>query len=158
MNRYANNTFTQKYKVTLGSDFLSKEEIIGDEVVTLQVWDTAGQEKYRGLSKIFYRGADLCFLVFDLSKRESFKNINNWKQACMDFNTTAYMEKGGFLPFILLGNKSDLQTRDVKQEEILNFCQEHEHLKYYEVSAKEGTKIAEVFHEASEIITNYKNM
>ena len=130
--------------------------MIGNDAITLQVWDTAGQEKYKGLSKIFYRGTDFCFLVFDLSNKKTFHNINNWKQSCIDSNS--YLEKGGILPFILLGNKSDLENHDVSKEEIKNFCQENDNIKYFEVSAKNGTQIDVAFHEAAIQIMNYKNM
>lgn len=65
MNRYHSRKFTGQYKATIGADFLSKEVTdAGGKTATLQIWDTAGQERFQSLGCAFYRGADVCLLVY----------------------------------------------------------------------------------------------
>ena len=59
-------------KPTIGADFWKKEVLIDGQIRSLQIWDTAGQEKYQSLGFSFYRGADACVLVYDITNRESF--------------------------------------------------------------------------------------
>lgn len=73
--------------------------------VSLQIWDTAGQERFQSLGRAFYRGAEACIFVFDLTNKESFKNVSQWKTEFIDKASTADPE--GF-PMFLIGNKNDL--------------------------------------------------
>ena len=74
MNRFSTGKFTGQYKATIGADFLSKDNVIVTDnflgqrhLVTLQIWDTAGQERFQSLGVGFYRGADACLLVYDIT-------------------------------------------------------------------------------------------
>lgn len=113
MNRYSTGKFTGQYKATIGADFLSKEVAVtmphtGErKVCVLQIWDTAGQERFQSLGQGFYRGADACILVYDITDPESLDNLDHWRG---DFIN----QVGGYtsplaqaLPFVVLGNKVD---------------------------------------------------
>lgn len=80
---YIRKSISQVYKPTIGADFHSKKlEIMeGDELksVTLQIWDTAGQERYQSLGVAFYRGAEACVLVYDITNSRTFENLAIWK-------------------------------------------------------------------------------
>ncbi|KAG6521966.1 hypothetical protein ZIOFF_019100 [Zingiber officinale] len=76
--RYVHKKFTQQYKVTIGADFVTKEILVDDRLVTLQIWDTAGQEIFQSLGVAFYRGVDCCVLVYDVNVRRSFDTLDNW--------------------------------------------------------------------------------
>ena len=99
------------YKPTIGADFNSKklQMPIGEDMitVTLQLWDTAGQERYQSLGSAFYRGAEACILVFDITNYESFENLNSWKanflEKCMPKDPANF-------PFFVFGNKKDLES------------------------------------------------
>lgn len=106
------NKFVEEHKATIGADFLTKEVEIDDYLVTLQIWDTAGQERFQALGNAFYRGSDACVLVYDISSRESFEALDNWKN---NFLNQTMPEDSSKFPFLLLGNKSDLNQRAVKQ-------------------------------------------
>merc|ERR1712054_62291 len=84
MNMYVNRKFNNQYKATIGADFLTKEVLVnhnGDQrLVTMQIWDTAGQERFQSLGVAFYRGADACILVFDLTSKKSFDNLDTWRE------------------------------------------------------------------------------
>merc|ERR1719330_1347038 len=79
MNRYHSNKFTGQYKATIGADFLSKDVTIDDKIATLQIWDTAGQERFQSLGVAFYRGADACLLVYDVTDPRSLEHLQNWR-------------------------------------------------------------------------------
>jgi len=86
MNRYHSNKFTGQYKATIGADFLSKEVTIPSpssampKICTLQIWDTAGQERFQSLGTSFYRGADACLLVYDVTDTKSFEGLDRWRE------------------------------------------------------------------------------
>jgi Ras-related protein Rab-7A len=80
MNQYVNQKFNKQYKATIGADFLTKEITIDDKAVTLQIWDTAGQERFQSLGTAFYRGADCCVLVYDITEKKSFDSLHSWSE------------------------------------------------------------------------------
>lgn len=102
MNQYVNKRFSNQYKATIGADFLTKEVMVDDRLVTMQVsppafllsfahcrlitdpvirqlWDTAGQERFQSLGVAFYRGADCCVLVYDVNSAKSFETLDSWR-------------------------------------------------------------------------------
>ena len=105
MQQYVQSNFSSHYKATIGAEFLSKEIVIGDKVVTMQIWDTAGQEKYQSVQGVFYRGSDGCVLVYDITNIESFQGLKKWKD---EFLSAANITNPDSFPFVLVGNKSDL--------------------------------------------------
>ena len=102
MNQYVNKKFTAQYKATIGADFLTKEVLIDDRNVTMQIWDTAGQERFQSLGVAFYRGADCCVLVYDVTSQQSFRNLESWRD---EFLIQASPRNPEEFPFVLLGNK-----------------------------------------------------
>ena len=88
------------------------------ETVTLQIWDTAGQERFQSLSNTFYRGADCCLIVFDITDRESYEGIDIWRNNFIESVQTYKQEQSMsedesrgdeiMVPIIIVGNKSDL--------------------------------------------------
>ncbi|CAG58721.1 uncharacterized protein GVI51_E02387 [Nakaseomyces glabratus] len=107
MHRYVNDKYSQQYKATIGADFLTKEVVLDDDkVVTMQVWDTAGQERFQSLGVAFYRGADCCVLVYDVTNAKSFENIKSWKD---EFLVHANISSPESFPFVILGNKVDIE-------------------------------------------------
>ena len=79
MNQYVNKRFSNQYKATIGADFLTKEVMVDDRLVTMQLWDTAGQERFQSLGVAFYRGADVCVLVYDVNSSKSFETLDSWR-------------------------------------------------------------------------------
>merc|ERR1712097_82155 len=105
MNQYVNKKFNTQYKATIGADFLTKEVSIPERLVTMQIWDTAGQERFQSLGVAFYRGADACILVFDLTSKKSFENLDTWRE---EFLVQSGPPDQDTFPFVVLGNKVDL--------------------------------------------------
>jgi len=107
MNQYVSKRYSNQYKATIGADFLTKEIVLDDKLVTLQIWDTAGQERFQSLGVAFYRGADACILVYDITNPKSFDQLNEWRQ---EFLVQAGPSDEDSFPFVVLGNKVDKEN------------------------------------------------
>ncbi|KAG6657434.1 ras-related protein Rab7-like isoform X2 [Carya illinoinensis] len=145
MNQYVNKKFSPHYKSTIGADFVTKELQIDDKQVTLQIWDTAGQERFQSLGAAFYRGAECCVLVYDVNVLRSFETLNTWRE---EFLKQAHPAEPDNFPFILLGNKIDLDggnSRVVSEWQAKEWCDSRGNIAYLETSAKEGYNVDEAF-------------
>lgn len=145
MNRFVSGKFDTQSFHTIGVEFLNKDVNVEGQSYTLQIWDTAGQERFKSLRTPFYRGSDLCLLVYAVDDVQSFKNLAMWRK---EFLYYADVKDKDTFPFILLGNKIDVDERVVTQEEAHNFCLEIGGIPYYETSAKDSTNVDNAFHAA----------
>ena len=94
MNQYVNRKFSNQYKPTIGADFLTKVITSEDgRQVTLQIWDTAGLERFQSLGVAFYRGADACVLVYDVTSQNSFKTLEIWRDEFLIQSVRIYFVK-----------------------------------------------------------------
>jgi Ras-related protein Rab-7A len=143
MNQYVHRRFSNQYKATIGADFLTKEVMIDDKLVTLQIWDTAGQERFQSLGVAFYRGADACALVYDMTDSKSFDNLESWMD---EFLVHAAPRNADAFPFVVLGNKADLSTRrQVNAARAAQWCQSKTDIPHFETSAKEAVNVDQAF-------------
>ena len=107
--------------------------------VTLQIWDTAGQEKFQSLGYAFYRGADCCVLCYDITNQRTFENLNRWKEGFIE-NAGPYDIQT--FPFMLLGNKIDKEyDRKVDSKEAQSWANQNGDIIFFETSAKEGLSV-----------------
>lgn len=143
MNQYVNRRFSNQYKATIGADFLTKEVSVDDRLVTMQIWDTAGQERFQSLGVAFYRGADCCVLVFDVTVPRSFESLEAWKD---EFLIQAAPREPETFPFVVLGNKVDLgDNRVITASRAKGWCTAKGNIPYFETSAKEATEVENAF-------------
>jgi len=151
MNQYVNKKFSKQYKATIGADFLTKEVMIDDKLVTMQIWDTAGQERFQSLGVAFYRGADSCVLVYDITDAKSFESLVGWKE---EFLVQAAPNNPTDFPFVCVGNKSDLADtqRSVPTHKATAWCESPEggSMPHFEASAKESTNVEIAFKRIAE--------
>lgn len=125
----------------------------------LSIWDTAGQETYKSITRSYFRGASGALLVFDITRRNTFKAVTSW------LNDLRQIADEGLI-IVLVGNKSDLaksdpnssveDQRQVTKEEALDWCKQHRVMKYVETSAKSGEGVERAFLEVAERI--YQNI
>jgi len=108
MNQFVNQKFSNQYKATIGADFLAKEVEVDGQSVNLQIWDTAGQERFQSLGVAFYRGADCCVLVYDVTNQKSFDSLDSWRD---EFLIQASPRDPDSFPFAVLGNKVDMESK-----------------------------------------------
>ena len=147
--RYVDELFTESFIVTIGVDFKFKTIDIDDKKVKIQIWDTAGQERFRSITTAYYRGADCLIIVYDITNRETFNNVEKWIKDARN-----YIKHD--IPIVIVGNKSDRDDRIVSFEELKNFSKEHNTL-YIECSAKTGNHIEILFNDiAKELILKRK--
>ena len=138
LNRFKNNQFNPEYEPTVGLDFQSIPILIDNQSVTLLLYDTAGQEKFRSLIPLYTNEANIILLIYDISNKDSFDNIGKWFDSLNNINKEEVI-------FALVGNKSDLDfNRKVSKEEAESYAKEH-HYVFQEVSAMSGEGIQELF-------------
>jgi len=143
-HRFVKNEYSNTYKPTLGADFFSKQINIESTEVIMQIWDTAGQERYQSLGSGFYRGSDVCILVYDITNKQSFDELDNYvEQFLQKVDSHSEKPENDFL-FIVLGNKCDLDNREVDSEVAPKFCEERG-FNFFEVSALTGYQVPEAF-------------
>ena len=146
--RYTENKFYSSYLTTIGVDFLRKVITVGDKEVNLQIWDSAGQEKYNSISKQYYNKADGIILVFDLNNRTTFDGMMNWLD-----EIEASSAKG--IPIVIVGNKCDLTTREISSDEAYEFA-ETKNIPYFETSALSGHNVNEAIYKLVEIALEFQ--
>ena len=138
IKRYTKDQFGGVYLTTVGMDFQDKIIEIEDKKVRLQVWDTAGQERFRNVTKSYFQSSQGLVLVYDITDRESFENINFWME-----NVKKNAPEN--VKLILVGNKYDLANeRKVTIEDGENKARNY-NIKFFESSAKDGTNVNELF-------------
>ncbi len=139
--KLTDNIFNESYRSTIGADFKSTTfKLTDSSIANIQVWDTCGQEKFKSLTKQYYRDAQGIFLVFDITDQETFDNIENWI-----FEISNNISDLKSYSFILIGNKVDLiDKRQVNEYEAIKFAAKYD-MEYFEVSAKTGINIGEIF-------------
>ncbi|MFX1395825.1 MAG: Rab family GTPase [Promethearchaeota archaeon] len=136
--RYIENKFRDNYKATLGVNLLKKEaEIEGFGIVTIQIWDLGGQESFKSLRQLYLEGANGAFIVFDVTKKDTFDKIPEW--------LSSFKEARGEQPLLLVGNKTDLKGNiKVNEDEIKNFARQND-MNYMLTSAKSGENVEQAF-------------
>uniref|UniRef100_A0A0X3P4V7 Ras-related protein Rab-18A n=1 Tax=Schistocephalus solidus TaxID=70667 RepID=A0A0X3P4V7_SCHSO len=135
-----------------GVDFHSKSVKLSDSsVIRASFWDTAGQERFRTLTPSFYRGAHGAIIIFDLGNRESFESLEKWFQEIQTYTNRPDLVR------LLIGNKLDLEARQVTRDEALRFARLHK-LLYAEVSAKTNEGVNHSFYELFEKIYSNPNV
>jgi len=141
--RFADDSYSEQYISTIGVDFKIKTMELaqpsGESIkAKLQIWDTAGQDRFRTITSSYYRGAQGIIVVFDVTDRDSFEHVSAWmaeveRYAGSDVNT------------LLIGNKKDLEDqRAVTFEEGEALAQTYK-IRYVETSAKENVNVEEAF-------------
>mmetsp|Transcript_14073 Transcript_14073/g.15561 ORF Transcript_14073/g.15561 Transcript_14073/m.15561 type:complete len:218 (-) Transcript_14073:88-741(-) len=132
--RFTKNEFYEETKSTIGVEFAVKSVEVEAKTIKAQIWDTAGQERYRAITSAYYRSAVGAMLVYDISKKDTFDNIERWL-------TELRQHADANIVIMLVGNKSDLKhLREVPTEKAREFCQENG-LSLVETSAKDNSYV-----------------
>ena len=136
--RFSRNVFDPGHQATLGIEFANKHLIYNNTDYLIQIWDTAGQENFRSITRAYYKNSVCALIVYDITNRSSFENIISWIEDCK-----GQSPKSIFI--ILVGNKNDLENeRQVSYEEGLEFAKNN-NIVFFETSAKTGKNISELF-------------
>ena len=149
--RFSKGLFAEEYKATVGMDFAFKNITVRDKNIRIQIWDTAGQECFKSISRGYYKSSVCGLIVYDITSRESFNNVSTWVEECQNNGPRT-------ITLVLVGNKSDLEeNRVVKYEEGEELANRY-NMKFYETSAFNGNNVDKLFYDTTEIIlTNMDN-
>eukprot|EP00009_Paramoeba_aestuarina_P007899 CAMPEP_0201520624 /NCGR_PEP_ID=MMETSP0161_2-20130828/11999_1 /ASSEMBLY_ACC=CAM_ASM_000251 /TAXON_ID=180227 /ORGANISM="Neoparamoeba aestuarina, Strain SoJaBio B1-5/56/2" /LENGTH=219 /DNA_ID=CAMNT_0047919067 /DNA_START=15 /DNA_END=674 /DNA_ORIENTATION=- len=160
IKRYVHGIFTNHYKATIGVDFALKVINWDDKtVVRLQLWDIAGQERFGSMTRVYYKEAVGAFVVFDISRQETFEEVKKWKA---DIDSKVFLGKGN-IPVVLLANKVDLDRSEEgfeanNQEKLDKFCEEFGFLGWFATSAMKGVNIDKASKFLVEEILKHRNL
>eukprot|EP00389_Voromonas_pontica_P018591 GDKH01029258.1.p1 GENE.GDKH01029258.1~~GDKH01029258.1.p1 ORF type:complete len:217 (-),score=9.38 GDKH01029258.1:254-904(-) len=135
--QFTDKRFRTDHDLTIGVEFGARLINIDGKQIKLQIWDTAGQESFRSITRSYYRGAAGALLVYDISRRDTFRHLTRWLEEVRQ-NANPHMT------IVLIGNKSDLERREVQYEEGAEFARHHG-LIFLETSAKTAQNVEEAF-------------
>jgi small GTP-binding protein len=139
LSRLNNKEPSIDYEPTIGVDFgVTYTYLLNNIIVKTHLWDTAGQEYFSPIVCTYYRDIAGAILIFDVSKRETFQRINYWLKELHNIN-----KQPG--PLVLIGNKTDISSRTVSEEEARQFAQEN-NMTYYEISVKNNENVVFFYH------------
>jgi Ras-related protein Rab-2A len=135
--QFTDKRFRQDHDLTIGVEFGARFMTIENKPIKLQIWDTAGQEAFRSITRTYYRGATGALLVYDISRRDSFNHVSRWLNEAREYANPNMV-------IMLIGNKCDLERREVSYEEGANFARENG-LIFQETSAKTAQNVEKAF-------------
>ena len=141
--RFSRNTFDPGHQATLGIEFANKHLIYNNTDYLIQIWDTAGQENFRSVTRAYYKASAVAMVVYDITKEDSFLHIQNWLHDCKELAPRTVI-------LVLIGNKTDLEDqRVVARERGENLAKENNMI-FFETSALNGNGIEEAFKKSIE--------
>ena len=133
--RYTKDKFSTSNLSSSGFESNSKEINISDQKIIVQLWDSAGQEKYKSITKNLFTRVQGIIIVYDITNKNSFSNVKNWIKLINETDNT--------IPYALAGNKCDLNNqREVEEDEAIKFSHEN-NIDFLETSAKQDINIME---------------
>ena len=136
--RYVHGQFKPEYQLTSGVEFGAKNIEIDSKMFRIQIWDTAGQENFRSITRAYYKNSVCALVVYDISSRDSFNNVMSWIEDCRNQSPKTIF-------IVLVGNKCDLEDkRQVTYEEGKELADKNE-LLFFESSAKDGINVDDIF-------------
>ncbi|KAL6203324.1 hypothetical protein ACLB2K_027024 [Fragaria x ananassa] len=138
LSRFTRNEFCLESKSTIGVEFATRTLQVEGKTVKAQIWDTAGQERYRAITSAYYRGAVGALLVYDITKRPTFDNVQRWLRELRDHADSNIV-------IMMTGNKSDLNHLRAVSEDDGQALAEREGLSFLETSALGATNIEKAF-------------
>ena len=140
LSKYISDEYDPDTQATIGVELSTKNYTFDNNEVKVQIWDTAGQEKYRSITSSYYKGAHGCLLVYDITRKATFENIDKWLAEIK-------LSSNNEINMVLIGNKCDLEDkREVSIEEAQNKAKLL-NMAFMETSALNGTNVEKAFNE-----------
>jgi len=161
IQRYVYKNFDVTHKATIGVDFALKTVRVDQEVLNVQLWDIAGQERFIGLTTAYYKHAVAAMVVFDVTNEKSLLNAVSWKA---DVDKKVFLPNGESIPVVLFANKWDLIQEDGSARVLSDagleaFCQKHNFVGWFSTSAKTGLNVKRgMNYVISKIVENKREM
>ena len=143
--RFSRNVFDPGHQATLGIEFANKHLIYNNTGYLIQIWDTAGQENFRSVTRAYYKASAVAMVVYDITKEETFQHIQTWLKDCKELAPRTVL-------LILVGNKSDLEDQRVISKERGENLAKENNMMFFETSALNGNGIEEAFKKSIEVV------
>ena len=143
--RFSRNVFDPGHQATLGIEFANKHILYNNIDYLVQVWDTAGQENFRSVTRAYYKASAVAMVVYDITNEESFKNIQSWIKDCKDLAPKT-------VQMVLIGNKNDLEESRVITKERGEELARENRMMFFETSALNGNGVEEAFQKSIELV------
>jgi len=144
--QFTDKRFQPVHDLTIGVEFGARMvNLDGDKLVKLQIWDTAGQESFRSITRSYYRGAAGALLVYDITRRDTFQHLSRWLEE-------ARQHAQSNMVIMLIGNKNDLEHRRAVSTEEGKAFAEANNLIFLETSAKTAYNVESAFISTAENI------
>jgi Ras-related protein Rab-2A len=134
--KFAHNKFLDEYQATIGVEFGAKNVEIDNKIFRIQIWDTAGQENFRSITRAYYKNSVCALIVYDINNEDTFDSVQSWIQECK-------LQTPKTVTMVLVGNKCDLECK-VDRNKAKELAEENKML-YFETSAKTGKGVDELF-------------
>ena len=149
MSKFIYNDYKNSYQATIGVDYKIKEIYLNNNTIaaSLRIFDTCGQEKFRSITRSYFKNSQGVFLIFDLSNKDTIKNLNIWYK---DIENSVDKD----CVIFLIGNKMDLKDRDYSIAQDGKAFAKEKGLNYFEVSAMTGAGINNIFEKMAKILVN----
>jgi len=143
--RFSRNVFDPGHQATLGIEFANKHLIYNNTDYLIQIWDTAGQENFRSVTRAYYKASAVAMVVYDITKEETFEHIQAWLKDCKELAPRTVL-------LVLVGNKSDLEDQRVITKERGEYLAKENNMMFFETSALNGNGIEEAFKKSIEAV------
>lgn len=149
INRYLTDVFKSDSGITIGVDFHIKKLLVQEKRVSLQIWDFAGEDRFRFLLPSYVLGASGGIFMYDITRYSSLKNFQDW----LDIFKHGYKGPSNQIPIIMVGSKLDLEyKRAVSRAEAYELAKNNDLFGYIECSSKDGQNVQEVFLEIGRLM------
>ena len=146
LSQYTTKRFNPEHEITIGCEFMAKNIIIKNRIVRIQIWDTAGQEAFRAITRSYYKNCACSIIVYDITNKKSFNNLETWLKEVSE-NCSKHVK------IVLVGNKKDLEEdRQVELNECEEFAEKNQIKDFYETSALNGENVDKIFEESAKQI------
>ena len=143
--RFSRNVFDPGHQATLGIEFANRHLQYNNIDYLVQVWDTAGQENFRSVTRAYYKASAVAMVVYDITSEESFQHIQQWIKDCKDLAPKTVL-------LVLIGNKTDLEEGRVIQKERGEELANENNMLFFETSALNGNGVEEAFQKSIEAV------
>jgi small GTP-binding protein len=148
IERFCTGKFIEDHKITIGAQFTTKIVELENDNVTLQIWDFAGEERFRFILDAYCRGASGALLCYDLTDSNTFINLKKWIEIVHSGCTTK-------IPILVIGTKYDLPNHEVNANEVESFCKENDLTLHTFCSSKTGENVNDIFSALAKWIIHY---
>jgi small GTP-binding protein len=151
VERYVSGKFLEDHKITIGANFMMKNVVLDTgESVNMQLWDFAGEERFRFILPDYCKGASGAFICYDITDYETFRSLPDWLKIIR--------ENSGMVPIVLLGNKYDLPGHEVDQDTADQYAEQAKCVMNVFTSSKLNLNVEESFHAMAKWLIYYATL